>query len=438
LQALGQLDHKHPTPIQAKSIPLLLTGRDLLGCAQTGTGKTAAFALPLLQLLTQNNVAQGKSAIRALVLSPTRELAAQIEENFAAYAQYLKLRHMVVFGGVKQSPQVKALRQGVHILVATPGRLLDLVNQGYIHLNQVQFFVLDEADRMLDMGFIHDIRKILKLLPSKRQNLLFSATLPPDITRLAGSFLSNPVRVDVSPPSATADKIKQRVMFVERSNKPKLLIELLADPQMSRVLIFTRTKHGANRLAKQLNKAHIPANAIHGNKSQNARRKALAGFHSGKICILVATDLASRGIDVESISHVFNFDLPHEPEAYIHRIGRTGRAGLSGVAISFCDPNEAADLVSIQQLIGKEIPVETEHSWHSHEAMNAALLPSRSPRRKTRIAKPKPRSGKGPSKPKTDRKTKEPAPGTRPRRRRTSGSRHSKKSSPPNRRTSSV
>jgi ATP-dependent RNA helicase RhlE len=390
LRAVAQENYQQPTPIQAQSIPLLLAGRDILGCAQTGTGKTAAFALPLLQLLTQSNAAQGKPVIRALVLSPTRELAAQIEESFQAYARYLKLRHLVIFGGVNQNPQVTALRQGVHILVATPGRLLDLVGQGYIHLGQVQFFVLDEADRMLDMGFIHDIRKVLKLLPAKRQNLLFSATLPADITRLAGSFLNNPARVEVSPPSSTVDQIEQRVMFVDRQDKPKLLIEQLSHPSMARVLIFTRTKHGANRLVKRLNKARIPAAAIHSNKSQSARRKALAGFHSGEISILVATDLASRGIDVENISHVFNFDLPHEPGVYIHRIGRTGRAGLSGVAISYCDASETADLRSIERLIGNAIPVDTGHAWHSPDAMTAAPAPApaRKPQKKPDRARP--------------------------------------------------
>ena len=401
LRAVAQENYQQPTPIQAQSIPLLLAGRDILGCAQTGTGKTAAFALPLLQLLTQSNVAKGKPIIRVLVLSPTRELAAQIEESFQAYARYLKLRHLVIFGGVKQNPQVAALRRGVHILVATPGRLLDLVGQGYIHLGRVQFFVLDEADRMLDMGFIHDIRRVLKLLPEKRQNLLFSATLPPDITRLAGSFLSNPARVEVSPPSSTVDQIEQRVMFVEHRDKPKLLIEQLSHPSMTRVLIFTRTKHGANRLVKRLNKARIPAAAIHGNRSQNARRKALAGFHSGEISILVATDLASRGIDVENISHVFNFDLPHEPEVYIHRIGRTGRAGLSGVAISFCDSSETADLRSIERLIGSEIPVDRDHAWHSPNAMTAAPVPAPArqkprSRRRSKPGRPQPKTRPGP------------------------------------------
>ncbi len=372
LQALSLMGHKHPTPIQAKSIPLLMAGRDMLGCAQTGTGKTGAFALPLLQKLCESNAAQGKPIIRALVLSPTRELAAQIEEAFKSYARYLKLRPLVIFGGVKQNPQVAALRQGIHILVATPGRLLDLVNQGFIHLGQVQFFVLDEADRMLDMGFIHDIRKVLKFLPTKRQNLLFSATLPPDITRLAGAFLDNPARVDVSPPTSTVDKIERSLMFVARRDKPKLLIELLSQPSMLRVLIFTRTKHGANHLVSKLNKARITAVAIHGNKSQNARTRALTGFHTGKISFLVATDVASRGIDVENISHVVNFDLPHEPEVYIHRIGRTGRAGLSGIAISFCDAAETADLRSIERLIGNEIPVVSDHAWHSPEAMTAS------------------------------------------------------------------
>jgi len=374
LRAVARENYLQPTPIQVQSIPLLLAGRDILGCAQTGTGKTAAFALPLLQMLTQSNAAQGKPIIRVLVLSPTRELAAQIDESFQAYAHFLKLRHLVVFGGVKQNAQVSALRKGVHILVATPGRLLDLVGQGYIHLDRVQFFVLDEADRMLDMGFINDIRKILKVLPDKRQNLLFSATLPPDITRLAGSFLRNPARVEVSPPSSTVEQIEQRVMFADRLDKPNLLIDQVSLPNMSRVLVFTRTKHGANRLVKQLAKAGIQASAIHGNKSQNNRRKALAGFHSGEIGILVATDLASRGIDVENISHVFNFDLPHEPEVYIHRIGRTGRAGLSGVAVSFCDATEVADLKSIERLIGYKIPVDTNHPWHSPAAMSASPI----------------------------------------------------------------
>jgi ATP-dependent RNA helicase RhlE len=386
LRAVAQENYKEPTPIQAQCIPLLLEGRDIMGCAQTGTGKTAAFALPLLQMLTQSNAAQGKPIIRVLVLSPTRELAAQIEESFQAYGRFLKLRHLVIFGGVKQNPQVAALRKGVHILVATPGRLLDLVGQGYIHLGQVQFFVLDEADRMLDMGFIHDIRKVLKELPEKRQNLLFSATLPPDITRLAGAFLRNPARVQVSPPTSTVNQIEQRVMFVDRGDKPRLLIEQLNQPSMARVLVFTRTKHGANRLVKRLNKARIPAVAIHGNKSQSARRKALAGFHSGSITILVATDLASRGIDVENISHVFNYDLPHEPEVYIHRIGRTGRAGLSGVAVSFCEASQTADLRLIERLIGNEIPVDKDHDWHSNDAMTTTSAPA--------PAKQNPRSGR--------------------------------------------
>ncbi len=394
LRAVAQQDYKEPTPIQAKSIPLLLEGRDVLGCAQTGTGKTAAFALPMLQMLTERNAARGKPVIRALVLSPTRELAAQIEESFQAYGRHLKLRHLVIFGGVKQNPQVAALRRGVHILVATPGRLLDLVGQGFIHLDRVEFFVLDEADRMLDMGFIHDIRRVLKLLPERRQNLLFSATLPPDITRLAGAFLHDPARVEVSPPSTTVEQIEQRLMYVDRKAKPKLLVELLADADMSRVLVFTRTKHGANRLVKQLGKAGITAAAIHGNKSQGARTRALAGFHSGEIAILVATDLASRGIDVDNISHVINFDLPHEPEVYVHRIGRTGRAGLSGVAISFCDASEAADLRAIERLIGIRIPVDADHAFHSREAMTAAPIPvpqSKGSRSRTGRSRPRAR-----------------------------------------------
>lgn len=395
LRAVARENYLQPTPIQVQSIPLLLAGRDILGCAQTGTGKTAAFALPLLQMLTKSNAAQGKPIIRVLVLSPTRELAAQIDESFQAYGRYLKLRQLVIFGGVKQKAQVTALQRGVHILVATPGRLLDLVGQGYVQLDRLQFFVLDEADRMLDMGFINDIRKILKFLPDKRQNLLFSATLPPDITRLAGSFLRDPARVEVSPPSSTVEQIEQRVMFADRLDKPQLLIDQLSLPGMSRVLVFTRTKHGANRLVKQLAKAGIQASAIHGNKSQNNRRKSLAGFHSGEIGILVATDLASRGLDVENISHVFNFDLPHEPEVYIHRIGRTGRAGLSGTAVSFCDASEVADLRAIERLIGYKIPVDTKQAWHSQAAMSAT------PAQAQASPRPASRRGGGPGRPRS-------------------------------------
>ena len=364
LRAVAHEGYERPTLIQAGAIPLLLEGRDVLGCAQTGTGKTAAFALPILQYLAESRPRPGKRQIRALVLSPTRELAAQIGESFRAYGRYLNFRHVVLFGGVSQVPQVKALRRGVDVLVATPGRLLDLVGQGHLHLREVEFFVLDEADRMLDMGFIHDIRRILRLLPDNRQNLLFSATLPPDIAHLASSFLHDPARVEVTPPTTTVELIDQCVMFVRRPDKRRLLAELLHSREVESALVFTRTKHGANRLVKQLVRAGIVATAIHGNKSQGARTRALDGFRRGTIPVLVATDVASRGIDVEGVSHVFNFDLPNEPESYIHRIGRTGRAGNEGIAIAFCDETEGGYLRDIEQLIEQEIEVITEHPYH--------------------------------------------------------------------------
>ncbi|MFH2010186.1 MAG: DEAD/DEAH box helicase, partial [bacterium] len=363
-RAVAHEGYERPTPIQAGSIPLLLEGRDVLGCAQTGTGKTAAFALPLLQHLVDRPLPQGKRRIRALVLSPTRELAAQIDESFGTYGRFLSIKHTVIFGGVNQRSQVDILRRGVDVLVATPGRLLDLIGQGFIDLGDVEFFVLDEADRMLDMGFIHDVKRVLKLLPPRRQNLLFSATMPRTIEDLGASFLHNPAWVEVTPYAKTVDQIEQRVMFVARADKPRLIAELLHSPEVDRVLVFTRTKHGANRLVKQLDRAGIRAAAIHGNKSQAARRVAMAGFRSGDNPILVATDLAARGIDVEGISHVFNFDLPNEPETYVHRIGRTGRAGHDGIAISFCDETEGAYLVEIEKLIGFHIQVERDQPYH--------------------------------------------------------------------------
>jgi ATP-dependent RNA helicase RhlE len=349
--------------VQEQSIPPLLAGRDVLGVAQTGTGKTAAFALPVLQVMSRSRP-QGKRFIRALVLSPTRELAAQIDERFSAYSKHLDIRHRVIFGGVSQNPQVRALQRGLDILIATPGRLLDLIGQGHIDITKVEFFVLDEADRMLDMGFIRDIQKVLKLLPQRRQNLLFSATMPTSISNLAGSFLNDAVMVDVSPKELTVEKIQQKIMFIRKSDKRTLLVKIIKEEKVSKGLIFTRTKHGANRLVKQLDQSGIDAVAIHGNKSQGARTKALAGFKKGNIPILVATDIASRGIDVEGITHVFNYDLPNEPESYVHRIGRTARAGRSGIAYAFCDDTEAGYLVGIQQLIGKEIPVDDQHQFH--------------------------------------------------------------------------
>ena len=363
LRAVEAEGYTTPTPVQEQSIPPLLAGQDVLGVAQTGTGKTAAFALPVLQIMSRNRP-QGNRKIRALVLSPTRELAAQIDERFSAYSEHLDIRHKVIFGGVNQNPQVRALQKGLDILVATPGRLLDLIGQGHLDITRVEFFVLDEADRMLDMGFIRDIEKVIKLLPKQRQNLLFSATMPKSIAKLAGSFLNNAVMVDVSPKEMTVDRIQQKIMFLRKADKRRLLVQLIKEERVQRGIVFTRTKHGANRLVKQLDQSNISAAAIHGNKSQGARTKALAGFKDGTIPILVATDIASRGIDVDGITHVFNYDLPNEPESYVHRIGRTARAGKSGIAYAFCDDSESGYLVGIQQLIGKEIPVQSNHPFH--------------------------------------------------------------------------
>ena len=363
LRAVEYQGYTTPTPVQVQSIPPLLAGRDVLGVAQTGTGKTAAFALPVLQIMSRSKP-QGRRHIRALILSPTRELAAQIEERFSAYSEHLDIKHKVIFGGVKQNPQVRALERGLDILVATPGRLLDLINQGYIDLGRVEFFVLDEADRMLDMGFIRDIEKVLKLLPKKRQNLLFSATMPKSIADLAGSFLNDAIMIDVSPKELTVERIEQKVMFVRKVDKRRLLVQIIKQEKVKCGIIFTRTKHGANRLVKQLDQSGISAAAIHGNKSQGARTKALAGFKNGNIPILVATDIASRGIDVDGITHVFNYDLPNEPEVYVHRIGRTARAGRSGIAYGFCDNSESGYLVGIQRLVGYDIPVDDKHDFH--------------------------------------------------------------------------
>lgn len=363
LRAVEAEGYDTPTPVQQQSIPPLLAGRDVLGVAQTGTGKTAAFTLPVLQIMDRNRP-KGKRFIRALILSPTRELAAQIDERLGAYSEHMDVRHRVIFGGVNQNPQVRALQKGLDVLVATPGRLLDLVGQGHIDLSRIEFFVLDEADRMLDMGFIHDIKRVLKLLPKNRQNLLFSATMPKSIATLAGSFLNNAVMVDVSPKEMTVNRIEQKIMFVRKADKRRLIVNLIKEQKVKCGIVFTRTKHGANRLVKQLDQSGISAAAIHGNKSQGARTKALAGFKNGSIPILVATDIASRGIDVEGITHVFNFDLPNIPESYVHRIGRTARAGRSGIAYAFCDDSESGYLVGIQKLIGMEIPVDSNHQFH--------------------------------------------------------------------------
>ena len=368
LQTISKEGYSVPTPVQESAIPLLLKGHDVLGVAQTGTGKTAAFALPVLQIMARENI-QGKRNIRTLVLTPTRELAAQINERFAAYSEHLSIYHQVIFGGVSQKPQVKSLRRGVDILVATPGRLLDLIDQGFIDLGSVEFFVLDEADRMLDMGFIRDIRKVLKLLPKKRQNLLFSATMPSSIADLANSFLNDAAMIDLSPEEITVERIEQSVMFVQKQDKINLIIDIINDNHVNRGIIFTRTKHGANRLVKRLDRSGIESAAIHGNKSQGARTRALAAFKNGDIPLLVATDIASRGIDIEGVTHVFNYDLPNEPESYVHRIGRTARAGKNGVAYAFCDESESGYLVGIQRLIGKQIPQFIEHPYHFPKAI---------------------------------------------------------------------
>ncbi|HOX42498.1 MAG TPA: DEAD/DEAH box helicase [Myxococcota bacterium] len=356
LAAVQKQGYDVPTPIQAKAIPEVLAGHDVLGCAQTGTGKTAAFALPILQNLVEHPVAGAPRPIRVLVLTPTRELAAQVEESFKTYGANTSLRTAVLFGGVGQSPQVAALRAGVDVLVATPGRLLDLMNQGHVRLDRVGVFVLDEADRMLDMGFIHDIRRVAAALPRARQTLLFSATLLPEIRELAGFLLSRPVSVSVTPAATPVEAIAQRVHFVEKGDKPALLAHMLVEPGIFRALVFTRTKHGADKVVKCLARAGIQAAAIHGNKSQGKRERALDGFRDGSQRVLVATDIAARGLDVEDISAVFNYDLPHEPEVYVHRIGRTGRAGASGLAISFCASEERDDLRAIERLIHHRLP----------------------------------------------------------------------------------
>jgi ATP-dependent RNA helicase RhlE len=394
LRALSAKNYIEPTPIQARAIPPLLTGKDLLGVAQTGTGKTAAFGLPILQHLSESRSRAGARATRALVLAPTRELAIQIAEEVRAYGRHLNLRQAVIFGGVGQHPQVKALARGVDIVIATPGRLLDLLGQGHLRLDRVTHFVLDEADRMLDMGFIHDVRRIVAALPKRRQTAFFSATMPQQVARLAGDILTDPLRVEVTPSATTVEKVEQRVFFVETANKRALLAQVLKDPAFNRVIVFSRTKHGANRIAEQLEKRGVDAAAIHGNKSQGARQRALEGFKSGRTRILVATDIAARGIDVDEVSHVINFDLPNEPESYVHRIGRTARAGATGVALSFCDAGEREYLRDIEKLTGQRLDIVAEHPFH------AAAMSAAPPARSTRKAPPhaqrrrRPRSGR--------------------------------------------
>jgi ATP-dependent RNA helicase RhlE len=373
LKALDTEGYTTPTPIQEQAIPIVLQGRDLLGCAQTGTGKTAAFAIPMLQLLDASKKANPSArGIKALVLTPTRELAIQIDESFAAYGKHLNLKHTVIFGGVSQHAQTQALRSGIDILIATPGRLLDLIQQRFVNLSQLELFVLDEADRMLDMGFIHDVKRIVSIIPVKRQTLFFSATMPSEIAKLSSTILNNPAKVEVTPVSSTAETISQSMFFVEKENKKHLLIHLLKDKNIQSVLVFTRTKHGADKVVKELSRVGIGSEAIHGNKSQNARQRALGNFKSGQTRVLVATDIAARGIDVDNLSHVINFELPNVPETYVHRIGRTGRAGANGTALSFCDAEEKAFLKDIQKLISSTVPVVTDHPY----AMAAGSLSS--------------------------------------------------------------
>ncbi|HVO69040.1 MAG TPA: DEAD/DEAH box helicase [Aggregatilineaceae bacterium] len=365
LRAVDLEGYTEPTPIQAQAIPYILAGRDVLGCAQTGTGKTAAFALPILQRLAAGRTDPHPPYIRALILSPTRELATQIGDSFAAYGRHTRLKHTVVYGGVGQSPQVKAVQRGVDILVATPGRLLDLMGQGLIRLEHVEVFVLDEGDRMLDMGFIHDVRRIIRALPARRQTLLFSATMPPAVQELVRDMLVDPVKIEVVPQATPVAEVTQAVFFVEKDDKRALLEYLLRDAAITRALVFTRTKYGADKLAKQLKKARVNADAIHGNKSQGAREQALHSFKSGATRVLIATDIVARGIDVENISHVINYDLPNEPESYVHRIGRTARAGSAGVAYSFCAADERKYLQDIERLIRMRVTAVPEHPYTS-------------------------------------------------------------------------
>ena len=363
LKAVKEEGYTTPTPIQSQAIPLVLRGNDLLGCAQTGTGKTAAFAIPILQLLSRDKSFGQRKKIRSLIVTPTRELAIQIEESFTAYGRHTGLTCTVIFGGVGQTPQAKALQRGVDILVATPGRLLDLMNQGFVSLKDVEIFVLDEADRMLDMGFIHDVKKLLAVLPRKRQSLFFSATMPPEIVKLADTILQNPSKVEVTPVSSTADTVSQHLYFVDKGNKNALLLHILKDPKIKTALVFTRTKHGADKVVKVLVNHDIKAEAIHGNKAQNARQRALANFKAQTTRVLVATDIAARGIDVDDLEFVINFEIPNIAETYVHRIGRTGRAGANGTALSFCDAEEKAYLKDIEKLIGRKIPLIDAHPF---------------------------------------------------------------------------
>ena len=411
LRAVAQAGYESPSPIQAAAIPPVLAGRDLMGCAQTGTGKTAAFALPMLDRLTAS-APRKKGAIRALILTPTRELALQIGESFEAYGKYLTLRSTVIFGGVGQAPQVAALKKGVDILIACPGRLNDLVGQGLLDLSNIEIFVLDEADRMLDMGFVHDVKKVIAKLPRQRQNLMFSATMPKEIEQLAAGILHDPAFVKVDPVSSTVDRIQQSLYFVEKGNKKFLLPWLIKNlrPEVVNALVFSRTKHGADKIAKDLNKQGIPAAAIHGNKSQTARVTALEDFKAGKTRVLVATDIAARGIDISELSHVFNYDLPEVPETYVHRIGRTARAGADGTAISFCAPEEKEYLAGIEKLNRRQIPVVSGHPWDGVPAPVKAAPPVRGKKPKAEAEQPeKPVKVEKPAKAEKAAKAEKPA-----------------------------
>ncbi|MDQ6419654.1 DEAD/DEAH box helicase [Paenibacillus sp. LHD-117] len=405
LKALKEENLVQPTPIQEQAIPVALHGRDVLGCAQTGTGKTAAFSLPIIQQLCQGqNPPQKRRPIRSLILTPTRELAIQIDDNIRAYSRFTPLRTLAIVGGVSQKGQEKYLDQGIDILIATPGRLMDLMNQGLVDLKQVQVLVLDEADRMLDMGFINDVKKIVAKLPTKKQTMLFSATMPPEIAKLADTLLVNPAKIEVTPASSTVDRIEQSVYFVDKANKIALLADLLSDKSIASALVFTRTKHGADRVARALNKGRITAQAIHGDKSQNSRQNALNNFKNGATRVLVATDIAARGIDIEELSHVYNFNLPNIPETYVHRIGRTGRAGHSGVAVSFCEEEELPYLKDIEKLIKKKIPVVDGHAYpmQGEAAIAAAAFAAGGSGKGSKLQgkaqqkqAPKPQQGKG-------------------------------------------
>ena len=396
LRAITDGGYTTPTPIQEKSIPALLQGRDLLGVAQTGTGKTAAFALPLLHRLSETpRKAQSRKPL-ALILAPTRELASQINDSLRIYGRHVHLRSCVIFGGTSARPQIQALNRGVHIAVATPGRLLDLMNQGHLCLDAIEVFILDEADRMLDMGFIHDVKKIIAAVPNKRQTLMFSATMPNSVQGLADGLLRDPVRVEITPSATTVEKIDQRVLFVPKDKKRALLGELMNNQDIKRVLIFTRTKHGADRVARHLHQCGVQSDAIHGNKAQNARQRALKSFRSGHIRALVATDIAARGIDVDGVTHVINFDLPNDPESYVHRIGRTARAGATGMAISFCDHDERAYLRDIEKTIRQGVEVIVDHPYHSVEIANDPGTAKRPPERGGFKGKKRSGNGNGP------------------------------------------